>query len=278
MIAALAGVSILVPDSRELDLNESMLQAEGAPVWRCPLVRILDLDDTAEAEAWIERLIAGAFQDVIWLTGEGLHRLLAIAERSDRREPFVAALGRVRTITRGPKPARALRELGLAPGLAATVPTSEGVLDVLAGEDIGGRAIGVQLYPGAGDWPLLETLRERGATVDPVTPYRYATEAETGKVTEAIQAVIAGRMDIIAFTSSPQVERFLGVARDVGLEAPLRDALGRVRIAAIGPVVEATLHRHGLAADLRPEKSFHLKPLVRTIVTFARQGLHGPSG
>jgi uroporphyrinogen-III synthase len=278
MIAALAGVSILVPESRELDLFASMLQAEGAAVWSCPLVRILDLDDTTEAEAWIERLAAGAFQDVVWLTGEGLRRLLAIAERGGRREPFVTALGRVRAITRGPKPARALRELGLAPGLAAVTPTSEGVLDVLAGEDIGGRAVGVQLYPGAGGQPLIETLRERGATVDPVTPYRYATEAETGQVTDAIRTVIAGRIDIVAFTSSPQVERLLGVARDAGLEAPLRDALGRVRIAAIGPVVEATLARHGLAADLRPEKSFHLKPLVRAIVSAARQGSRDPAG
>ena len=85
---------------------------------RCPLVQILDLDDVAEAEAWIERLIAGAFQDVIWLTHEGLRRLLPIAERNGRRA-FVEALGRSRMITRGPKPARALRELGLRVGLAA---------------------------------------------------------------------------------------------------------------------------------------------------------------
>ena len=40
---------------------------------------------------------------------------LPIAERNGRRAAFVEALGRARMITCGPKPARALRELGLRP-------------------------------------------------------------------------------------------------------------------------------------------------------------------
>ena len=265
MTGALDGLTILVPESRELDLFAAMLEAEGAAAWRCPLVQILDLDDTAEAEAWLERLIAGTFADVIWLTGEGLRRLLAIAERRGRRAPLVEALGRVRTIVRGPKPARALRELGLAPGLAAPAPTSQGVLDALAGEDFGGRSIGVQLYPGAGGLPLVARLRERGAVVSPVTPYRYASQAEADRVIDAIRSLAAGRIGMIAFTSSPQVERLVEVARKAGLEAELREAFARIRIAAIGPVVEETLRRHGVAAILRPQTSFHLKPLVRAI-------------
>ncbi|HWX14664.1 MAG TPA: uroporphyrinogen-III synthase [Methylocella sp.] len=80
-----------------------------------PLVQILDLEDTSVCEVWIDQLVAGSFQDVIWLTGEGLRLLLSFAEQSGHRPPFVEALRGVRTITRGPKPARVLRELGLAP-------------------------------------------------------------------------------------------------------------------------------------------------------------------
>ncbi|MBV8650327.1 MAG: uroporphyrinogen-III synthase [Alphaproteobacteria bacterium] len=265
-MTALDGLTILVPESRELDLFVAMLEAEGANAVRCPLVNILDLDDTTEAEAWIRSLAAGTFQDAIFLTGEGLRRLLAVAERTGSRAPFVAALGRVRKITRGPKPARALRELGLAPDLAAATPTSGGVLDALAGEDIAGRRIGVQLYPGEGGLPLVTSLRERGAVVVPVTPYRYASRAETDQVVDTIRALASGSIGMIAFTSSPQVERLVEVAREAGLTAQLGEAFTRVRIAAIGPVVEETLRRHGVAGTiLRPETSFHMKPLVRAI-------------
>ena len=96
-------------------------------------------------------------------------------------------------ITRGPKPARALRELGLRPGLAAAMPTSQGVLDALAGEDIEGRRIGVQLYPGEGG-SLVAALRDRGAVASPVTPYRYASQAEADQVIDAIGMLAAGRI------------------------------------------------------------------------------------
>jgi uroporphyrinogen-III synthase len=161
MAGALDGLTILVPESREIDLFAAMPEAEGAIAWRCPLLRILDLEDTAEAEVWIEQLVAGRFEDAVWLTGEGLRRLLVIAERKDRRSAFIDALGRVCMITRGPKPARMLREIGLTPGIAALTPTSQGVLDALAGKDISKRRIGVQLYPVMEEQPAITVTAVR---------------------------------------------------------------------------------------------------------------------
>src|SRR5216683_1985472 len=85
---------------------------------------------------------------IVLLTGEGLRRLLAVARRAAIDAPVIAALGRLRTIVRGPKPVRALREIGLAPGLIAQAPTTEGVIATLEGEALTGRRVGVQLYPG----------------------------------------------------------------------------------------------------------------------------------
>jgi uroporphyrinogen-III synthase len=101
--------------------------------------------------------------------------------------------------------------------------------------------------------------------VSPVTPYRYALQAEAVQVIDAIRMLAAGRIGMIAFTRSPQVERFMAVAREAALEAQLREVFTRVRIAAVGPVVEETLRRHGVTNILRPDANFHLGPLVRTI-------------
>ncbi len=262
----LSGLKILVPESRELDLFASMLEAEHATVLRCPLVQILDLEDRAAADIWIDHCIAGAFDDVILLTGEGLRRLFTLS--GERRDALIAALARLRTVTRGPKPARALREAGLSSSLAAAIPTSEGVLQALAAEPLEGRRIGVQLYPGDGGAPLLAALRARGALVSGVTPYRYASEAETGQVAEAIRALSSGGIDMIAFTASPQIERLVRVAQESGLEKELKEGLARTPVAAIGPVVEEALRRHGIACAVRPKTVFHLKPLVRAIIAW----------
>ncbi len=269
-MATLAGLNILVPESRELDLFARMLGGEGATTVRCPLVRILDLEDTSEAEAWIERVFADSFADIIWMTGEGLRRLIPIAEKMKRRDTFIAALARARNITRGPKPASALRELGLAPGLAAVKPTSQGILDALAPENLSGRVIGVQIYPGEGTMPLLAQLFARGAEACPVTPYRYASDAETGDVVRVIRLLADGGIGLVVFTATPQVERLLQVGQEAGLASELAAGLARTPLAAIGPVVEDTLRLHGFSAALRPESSFHLKPLVRAICAWRK--------
>jgi uroporphyrinogen-III synthase len=262
MAGASDTLTVLVPESRELDLFVKMLEAEGAATLRCPLVRILDLEDTSAADAWIAQFLHRPFDDLILLTGEGLRKLLALS--GARREVFIAALAKTRTIVRGPKPARALREIGLAPGLAPHLPTSQGVLDALAPEDLRARRIGVQLYPGAA--LLADALQERGAQVFAVTPYRYASEADDAQVAANIRALAKGAIDVIAFTASPQVERLIAVARAAGLEKELSSGLAHTRIAAIGPVVAETLKAHGFSAHIQPENNFHLKPLVRAIM------------
>ncbi len=270
--AGLANRRILVPESRELDLFCRMLEAEGAATLRCPLVTILAVEDPAPVAAWLARLSAGAFDDLILLTGEGLRRLLALAQETGTVEAAIAALGRLRTVTRGPKPARALREIGLLPGLAAGVPTTEGVIDTLAREDLAGRRVGVQLYPGNPNDLLLDFLRGKGAAPEPVLPYRYASDSDTAQVEAAIREMAAGRFDVVAFTSSPQVKRLADVARERGLEDLLRDGLALTRIAAVGPIVAEAVRAIGGTVAIEPATSFHLKPLVGAI----RTALTGP--
>ncbi|HEY4186891.1 MAG TPA: uroporphyrinogen-III synthase [Polyangia bacterium] len=266
----LAGRVIALPETRELDRLAELLEAEGARAWRCPLVTILDAPAQAPVVAWLEELLAGGLTDVVFLTGEGLRRLVGAAERMERRDEVVAALGRVRKITRGPKPARALKELGLGPDLAAAVPTSRGIMDELGALDLRGRKIGVQLY---GEEPSLELrafIEAAGAQVLPVAPYIYAPASDAAKVIELVGEMAAGRVDVIAFTSASQVDRLFDVAKEHGVHAALDRAWPQVRVAAIGPIAVETLRRHGIEAAIVPERAYVMKRLVAAIVTAVR--------
>jgi uroporphyrinogen-III synthase len=264
--AVLAGRRILVPESRELDLFARMLEERGAVAARCPLVTINDLEDPAPVEAWLQRLTAGAFDDLILLTGEGLRRLMSVAQRAGVEAQALAAVKQLRTVTRGPKPARVLRELGLAPGLAAETPTTAGVIATLKRENLNNRTVGVQLYPGNPNAPLLDFLRDAGATAVPIVPYRYASDAESEQVDAAIRGMVAGEFDAIAFTSTPQIERLEEVAKQRDLETELRQGLARIVIAAVGPVAASALTTRGFHVAAMPASSFHLKPMVNALV------------
>lgn len=258
--ASLTGRTIAVPESRELDVFASMLERRGANVIRCPLVTILDAPDPKPVLDWIQRFNAASFDDLILLTGEGLRRLLACIEKHDPqlRDAFVIELARVRKITRGPKPAKALRELGLKPDIAAETPTTAGIIESLRSEDLVGRRIAVQLYGSEPNLPLIEFLREAGARPTTVAPYIYADKADDEAVRALLTRMANDEVDAIAFTSSAQVDRLFAV----GPEDLVRDALKHTEVAAVGPVVKEALTRRAVDVQFMPQDSFFMKPLT----------------
>lgn len=248
-----------------------MLERRGANVVRCPMVAIRDAPDPQPVLRWSEELAAGACTDVILLTGEGLRRIMGCIDhhKPPLRERFIQALGRARKITRGPKPARALRDLGLRPDIAAEVPTSEGVISALRPHDLNGHSVGLQLYGTDPNHPLVEYLQRAGASVRTVAPYVYADAADDAAVLNLLQLLTAGKIDAVAFTSTPQVERLFHVAP----AAQVMNALQKTLVAAVGPVVAETLRKHQIDARVMPEESFFLKPLTSVLEeAFAAKG------
>jgi uroporphyrinogen-III synthase len=262
----LAERRIALLEHRELDRLGQMLEAQGALTLRCPLVAITDAPDPAPVLAWLRRFVESPPDDLALMTGEGLRRLHGNAERAGFEVAFREALGRVRTITRGPKPARALRELGLAPALRAERPTSEGVIAAFAEGELRDRRIGVQLYPDAAS-RLVDFLRGAGARPDPVWPYAYVPSVGDDEIVALIAEIASGRVDAIAFTSAAQVTRLFVAAQAAGLETRLRAALHSTTIAAVGPVVAGELGRRGLSVAIMPRDSYFMKPLVSAIAT-----------
>jgi uroporphyrinogen-III synthase len=266
MTGSLAGRRIVVPETREIELLSGMLEKLGATVIRCPLVAIRDAADPAPVAAWLERFIAAPPDDLILFTGEGLQRLHKLAGGIGLADSFVAVLGAVRKITRGPKPARRLRELGLRPDLAVEPPTTAGIIATLSGEDLGARRVAVQLYPDTPHTELLAFLRGAAASVDPVLPYEYASAAEEARVLDAIRDMAAGRIDLVTFTSSPQLRRLRQVARAHHCEDALTDGFARTRLVAVGPFVAAAIEAEGGTVAIAPLDNFHMRPMVNAIV------------
>jgi uroporphyrinogen-III synthase len=260
----LSGRRIALLETREAERLGQMLREQGAMVVSCPAVAIVDAENPAPAAAWLDRFVADPADYLVLLTGEGLSRLHGLAQRLGIGPDFVAMLGRTTTIIRGPKPARALRALGLAPQLRADEATTEGVVALLSGLDLRGRRVGVQLYPGAPS-RLADFLAAAGALSDPVTPYAYAAAATDEALAGLIEQAVGGGIDAIAFTSAAQAQRLFGLARARGDADRLKTALRRIAVAAVGPVVASELERHGVSPTIVPSNRYFMKPLVTAI-------------
>ena len=263
MADRLNGYRILILETREEAQFSRLLTEQGADVLHCPMFTIHDAPDSAPIEAWIRRFIEQPCDDLVLMTGEGLRRLMKVARRIDRERDFVAAAGKARKFARGPKPGRALREIGLEPQMTTEKPTSEGVIEMLSRVDLGGHRVGLQLYPDKDHSTLIGAVAAHGAEVDPVLPYVYDAQAADSSIVTAIDEMVQGRVDAMALTNLGQVRRLVEVAQTHGCEARLREGLTRTLIASVGPAVSDELKSHGLRTDIYPANdAFFMKPLI----------------
>lgn len=264
----LNGYRILILETREEAQFSRLLTEQGADVLQCPMFTIHDAPDAAPIEAWIHRFIERPCDDLVLMTGEGLRRLMKVVRRLDIEKDFTAALGKARKFTRGPKPGRALRELGLEPQMTTEKPTSEGIAEMLSRLDLAGHRLGLQLYPDKDHSVLIAAITAQGAAIDTVLPYVYDAQAADANIVTAIDEMAQGRIDAIALTSSGQVRRLIEVAQTHHCEARLREGLARTPIASVGPVVSDELKSHGLRTDISPaEGAYFMKPLISAMAT-----------
>ncbi|MFO0881633.1 MAG: uroporphyrinogen-III synthase [Gemmataceae bacterium] len=261
----LEGKTVALAEGRQLEELVALLEREGAVTLRYPLLSILDAPDPAPVLDWLALLIADRFHRVILMTGEALRRLAGFAERAGLHEQFVAALSADALSCAADRSlASRLRELGLQPTETAPAPTTQGVLTALSTVDLDGKTVGITLY-GSPNPTLTEFLTQRGATVVPVMPYVLAPAADDDRVADLIHRLEGGTVDVLVFTSSPQVDRAWEVAEKMHLLPSLQAGLERTRIAAVGPLVADALRQRGASVAICPQQGWQMKNLVRQI-------------
>jgi uroporphyrinogen-III synthase len=268
MADRLDGYRILILETREEAQFSKLLAEQGAEVVQCPMFAIQDAPDPGPVEAWIRRAIDKPFDDLVLMTGEGLRRMMKLARGRGLDGAFVAALARSRKFARGPKPGKALREVGLEPQQTTEKPTTEGVIEMLAKLDLRNHRLGLQLYPDKDHSALIDALATQGADVDTVLPYVYDLNAADDNIITAINDMAAGRIDAIALTNLGQVRRLVGAAKAHGGDSKLREGLERTLIASVGPAVSGELATHGLRTDISPaDDAYFMRPLILAMAT-----------
>ena len=268
MADRLNGTRILILETREEAQFSRLLAEQGAEVVQCPMFTIQDAPDPAPVDAWIRRTIDKPFDDLVLMTGEGLRRIMKLARARGLDAALVAALSGSRKFIRGPKPGKALREVGLEPHQTTEKPTTEGVIEMLGKLDLRGHRIGLQLYPDKDHSALTGALAAQGAEVDAVLPYAYDASAADANIVTAIDEMAEGRIDSIALTNLGQVRRLIEAAKAHGSEAKLRAGFERTLIASVGPAVSGELAAHGLRTDVSPaDEAYFMRPLISAMAT-----------
>ena len=261
------GITIAIPESRQLNVLANLFSKRGATTVRCPLVSIHDSPNSELVKLWLNDFIENTPDIFLVLTGEGIKRLTSFAERFEIKDQWQQALSKTYVLARGPKPNRALKLLDLQADELAMAPTTDGIIESLQQKDLTGKRLAVQLYGEDPNEKLQQYLQTQSVEYTTVAPYIYAPDSDIEKILSLIKQLAASKIDLICFTSKAQYSRLVKVAKAHDLLESLNKGLSSTKIAAVGPVVADQLSDAGFAVAVTPQAQYFMKPMVRAIET-----------
>lgn len=263
--ASLAGFRIGVTSDRRAEDLILALERRGAQVMHAPALKIAPVEEDFPLIEDTRRIIAAHPDIALITTAYGMRRWCEAADAAGLGENLMDTLETALIYVRGPKARGAVRAAGLDDvGISHDERTST-LVDMLLAEGVHGLTVAVQQH-GYTDTHELQRLRDAGATVLTVTPYRWIRPEEAqDKVPRLIDAVCARQLDVVTFTSAPAVDALLSTAHEMGVHHAFVDALRTdVVAAAVGPVTAQPLLDVGVT-PIQPER-FRMGALIRLVV------------
>ena len=95
--------------------------------------------------------------------------------------------------------------------------------------------------------------------------YEWLLPADTAPLERLVEELLAGTVDVVAFTSQVQVRHLFLVAGEARRTA-LVTALGRTLVGAIGPTCAAAVDERGIPVAVVPDNP-KLVPLLKALAT-----------
>jgi len=235
---------VIALESRRREAMEELIVRYGGQPFVAPAVKETPIERHDEVLRWAERLFAGDFDLVVLTTGAGVTYLRDIV--GDR---LLDELRRLTLISRGPKPAETLAELGVPGAIIAGEPGSwREIVDVIAARRE--RRIAVQEH-GRANPQLVAALQELGAEVSTISIYQWTLPDDSGPLREAARRIAERECDVVLFTTSIQLTHLLEAAEDCAGE--VLDALrNHVAVGSVGPVMTAELADYGIRPQIVP--------------------------
>lgn len=213
-------------------------------------MREVPLELNEQAFSFAERLFAGDFDMLIFLTGVGTRHLVKALSSRYEPEKIADAFRHATVVARGPKPIAALREMNVPVDVSAPEPNTWREL-LQAIEQRPERRIAIQEY-GRSNEELISALRARGADVTPVPVYVYGLPEDTGPLRDAVRDLARGVFEVTLFTTSQQIVYLMQMAREMNLEDAVREGIRQSVIGSIGPTTTEMLAEYSLRPDLEP--------------------------
>ena len=269
----LAGRCVGITADRRWRSQADLLEHQGATVIHGPTLRTVDLSHDEGLRQATVALIDRPPDFVVGSTGMGMTMWLEAADAWELGEALRDALRRGRVVTRGAKATSAMRRQGFEVAWQAPSETMDEVVGFLIGEGIGDARLALQLFDPGGH-PSTAALAEHCRELVEVPVYRWLMPDDPGPAERLIDAICAGTVDAVTFTSQPAVHHLFRIAEGVGRADALRAACNDTLLSAcVGPVCADAALAEGITRPQWPDPP-RLAAMIRLVASAlgAREG------
>lgn len=232
----------------------TLLEAAGASVVEAPTIAIEPPASWAPLDAALDALV-----DFRWVIFTSVNGVDMVGRRLAERGRDWRGIAGKRVAAIGPATAEALAERGVRAEAVPGEYRAEGLVERLRAELTAGDGV---LLPRAAKTRdvLVRELAALGARVVEVPAYE--TRRVTGAADRVREALGAGRVDVVTFTSSSTVRHFAEMFSD----EERRRWFPALTVASIGPITAATAAEYGLTTAIMPQ-DYTIPALARAIET-----------
>jgi uroporphyrinogen-III synthase len=241
---------VLAFESRRGKEIAELIRINGGEPFVAPALVEVPLAANSQAFDFADRLYAGDFDMVIFLTGVGARLLQRVLSEREPMERFPAALRHLTVVVRGPKPSAVMREWQVPVTVAVPEPNTWREL-LTAVEPRPEKRVALQEY-GRSNPELISGLIAQGRTITQVPVYSWALPPDTTPLADALNQLLSGFFRAAIFTTGIQIEHFLEFADQQGKKPAATEALKNLYIASIGPTCSESLRASGLEPSLEP--------------------------
>ncbi len=251
--ASFAGAAVVLFESRQSKaLAGRVADFGGVPVC-APSVKEVPLQDSPALWELGANLLAGRVDVIIFMTGFGVRLLIETLSTRYEQEELLGCLRLVTILTRGLKPAQALREYEVPATIAVPDPaTWEAIVETLRFSErslpLEGKRVAI-VESGGASVRLSDAIRALGAHVSTVALYRWALPDDLAPLNAAIDRVLNRQAGYLLFTNATQARHVMQVAADRGQAEAFRQACRGLIIASVGLLTSRELAQQGLRVD-----------------------------
>ena len=246
----------------------SLITRHGGTPYSAPVLQEIYSKDDPTVHQIVHDMCSGTLDAIVLQTGVGTAALIETSNSMGLENEFLTALDKTTIIARSPKPASVLRKNKIHIDIMPPEPyTTKDLIAALPDTPLTGKRIAIQQY-GAANSILSQELSNRGASVQEVSLYSWGLPEDQTPVVNMINDIANGQIDVLAFTSQPQVPNLLNIAeKHQSKDSLISDLSGQIVVASVGPVCTKRLNDLGISVDVEPEHP-HMGSMIIAIAEY----------